>query len=152
MRTTVIRNRGNAMLNSNLVLCIVLLVAAAGPAAQEKHRNNPPSVSSEAKPAPAPMAQGKAIYTRDCAICHGDDGKGQTDLAKSMQLVLDDWSNAGTLAGKTDKDLFDLIRAGKDKMPAEPEGRASDAALKETIEYIRTFSKTQNPSAAVPSQ
>ncbi len=141
------------MLNSYLVVCVVmLLAAAAGPAPQNKHQSTAPAPATETVPAPVPAEQGKAIYQRDCAICHGDDGKGQTDLAKSMQLTLDDWSDPRTLAGKTDHDLFELIRAGKDKMPAEPADRASDAVLKDIIQYIRTFAKTQPAAAPASAQ
>ena len=131
------------MLNSYVVLSIAMsIAAAAGPVPQNKHQDAAPGMASEAKSAPGTAGQGKSIYARDCAICHGDDGKGQTDLAKGMQLTLDDWSDPKTLSGKSDRDLMDLIRAGKDKMPAEPADRAGDEALKDIVRYIRGFSKT----------
>jgi mono/diheme cytochrome c family protein len=82
-------------------------------------------------------------------MCHGDNGNGKTDLAKSMELKLDDWSDASTLAGKQDDELFKTIRNGKgDKMPAEAEGRANDNELWNLILYIRGFSKPQAAGAA----
>ena len=74
-------------------------------------------------------------------MCHGDNGNGKTDLATSMGLTLEDWSDAKTLAGKPDKDLFDVIRKGKDKMPPEVEGRAKDDMVWNLIIYIRAFGK-----------
>jgi hypothetical protein len=45
-----------------------------------------------------------------------------------------------TLANKPDQDLFNVIRNGKGKMPAEAEGRAKDDD--------RTSSSTRTESAA----
>lgn len=103
-----------------------------------------------AKPAPAaaapPTAKGKEIYARDCSMCHGDTGNGQSDLAKDMQLTLKDWTDPKSLSGMTDAQLFDMIRKGKDKMPPEDSGRAKDEEIKSIILYIRDFSK--NPPAS----
>jgi len=99
------------------------------------------------------MARGKKIYQVDCALCHGDNGNGKTDLAKDMQLNLSDLTDPKTLDGKTDDQLFDLIRKGKDKMPGEEAARAKNEEVKALIQYIRTFSKDQPaaaPAAAPP--
>jgi hypothetical protein len=85
-------------------------------------------------------------------MCHGDNGNGKTDLAKDMALTMDDWTNPTVLASKTDKQLFDIIRNGKDKMPAEGEGRAKDNDVRALIYYIRSFSKGQTaPADALPA-
>jgi hypothetical protein len=64
-----------------------------------------------------------------------------------MNLTLGDWSDPKTLAGRTDQDLFTIIRDGKDKMPSEPEGRAKDSEVWNLILYIRARAK-QQPAAA----
>ena len=79
------------------------------------------------------------MYSFDCAICHGATGNGKTDLATSMSLTLDDWTNPATLAGKSDQQLFDIIRKGKDKMPPEDASRAKDDEVRDLIKYIRSF-------------
>jgi len=96
----------------------------------------------------------KEIYKIDCALCHGDNGSGKTDLAKDMQLNLSDFTDPKTLDGKTDDQLFDLIRKGKDKMPGEEAARAKNDEVKALIQYIRTFSKDQPAStpAAAPAE
>jgi mono/diheme cytochrome c family protein len=93
----------------------------------------------------------KTIYKVDCALCHGDNGDGKTDLATGMGLTLSDFSDPKTLQGKTDQELFDLIRKGKDKMPPEEEGRAKDAEVKSLILYVRNLSKGQPSPAATPA-
>ena len=94
------------------------------------------------------MARGKKIYEIDCALCHGSNGNGKTDLAKDMQLTLSDLTDPKTLEGKTDDQLFDLIRKGKDKMPGEEPARAKNEEVKAIIQYIRTFSKDQPATPA----
>ena len=103
-----------------LISTLILLPAIApGPAAA------PPAGQDSAAPRPpaAMLEKAKKTYGVDCAMCHGDNGNGKTDLAKDMALTLDDWTNPTVLAGKTDKQLFDNIRNGKDKMPAEDASR-----------------------------
>jgi hypothetical protein len=85
-------------------------------------------------------------------MCHGDNGDGQTDLAKDMQLTLSNWTDPKTLAGKDDQELFKLIRNGKDKMPPEDGSRAKDDDIKGLIQYIRGFSKGQAAAAAGPGR
>jgi cytochrome c len=67
------------------------------------------------KPTAASLERAKKLYQVDCAMCHGDNGDGKTDLAKDMQLSLPDWTNPATLAGKLDQSLFNAIRNGKGK-------------------------------------
>lgn len=87
------------------------------------------------------QARAKVIYQVDCAMCHGANGNGKTDLATSMGLTLADWTQPATLADKSDQDLFVIIRKGKNKMPPEDAGRAKDDVVSALIVYIRGFSK-----------
>lgn len=114
-------------------------------------QNTPgPSTKNPVKPTAASQADAKTLYTRDCALCHGDNGNGKTDVATSMSLTLDDWTNPSTLANKLDGELFATIRNGKDKMPAEDVGRANDTAVWNLIIYIRELSKGQ-PETPAPA-
>jgi hypothetical protein len=85
----------------------------------------------------------------DCAMCHGDNGNGKTDLAQSMSLTLPDWTDPKSLENHPDGELFNAIRNGKgEKMPPEAEGRARDAVVWNLVIYLRNFSKGQ---AAAPA-
>lgn len=128
----------------------ILLFVVCTPLVRHSSAQNPPAKSS-AKPNAEAMAKAKSIYQIDCAICHGDNGNGQTDVAKSMDLTLGDWTNPATLAGKPDSDLFALIRNGKDKMPPEDKSRASDAEVSNLIAYIRSLGKAQSSTPAPPT-
>jgi mono/diheme cytochrome c family protein len=115
---------------------------------------NPLSLSQEGGKSTKADPQGRAkqIYNVDCALCHGPNGDGKTDLAKDMQLNLSDLSDPKTLEGKTDDQLFDLIRKGNGKMPGEEPARAKNEEVKSLIQYIRHMSKDQPAApAAAPA-
>jgi len=118
-------------------------VPAAAPAQPVAYPRNP------VKPTPESQAKAKQIYTIDCAMCHGDNGNGKTDLAQSMSLSLADWTDPKSLQNHEDGELFSIIRNGKgDKMPPEAEGRAKDEVVWNLVVYIRNFSKGQSAAAA----
>ena len=118
---------------------------AFGAAPQATPSTNP------VKQTAAGMERGKKLYAMDCALCHGDNGNGKTDLATSMNVTLSDWTDPKSLADKPDQELFNVIRKGKgDKMPPEDTSRAKDDDIWNVIHYIRALSKGQ-PSAPAPA-
>jgi mono/diheme cytochrome c family protein len=119
----------------------------AAPAAAAGAMLVPADATNPVKPTADSLAKAKNIYGFDCALCHGETGNGKSDLATSMGLTLDDWTDPKTLASKRDGQLFNTIRGGKDKMPPEDKSRASDNEVWNLILYIRNFSK---PGAATP--
>jgi mono/diheme cytochrome c family protein len=128
-----------------LLLAVVLLITIPTPsptlAAAPPQENHPT----------APHDKVKKLYGVDCAMCHGDNGDGKTDMAKDMSLTLADWTDPKSLAPLSDKDIFDIIRKGKgEKMPAEDASRAKDDEIWGLIAYIRAFSKNQ-PAPAAPA-
>jgi mono/diheme cytochrome c family protein len=135
---------------SATALLSMAVATAPGNPAQAPAKGGAKPAAAAAAPVET-LAKAKKLYNMDCAICHGDNGNGQTDLAKSMELKLDDWTDAKALADKQDSDLIKLIRNGKDKMPPEDAGRAKDDEVKELVVYIRNFSKGQQAAAAAAS-
>ena len=128
-----------------LLLC-VLLVAAKGsqPPSQAAtpgsytipvdavHQVNP------VKPTPESIAQGKKYYGYDCAMCHGENGDGNGDVARDEKLKLSDYRDPAALKDKTDGELFYIIKNGKGRMP--PEGdRLKPAELWNLVNYIRSL-------------
>ncbi len=132
-----------------LLLAVVLLIFTplSAPARPPQEATPAPGSKNPVKPTPQSEEKAKALYKIDCALCHGDNGDGKTDLAKDMSLTLDDWTDPKALAGKPDQELFDAIRNGKGKMPPEPSGRAADNVVWNLILYLRSMSKGQ-PAAA----
>lgn len=112
----------------------------------------PAPVKNPVKPTAESQAQAKTLFLRDCAMCHGDNGSGKSDLATSMSLTLDDWTDPKALANKEDWELFNIIRNGKGQMPPEEVGRATDTEVWNLIIYIRSFSKPQPLAPATPAK
>lgn len=133
-----------------LFTAVVLLLLASAPAPA-----GPPQVASSNPPAkkmsPEALAKAKKVYNMDCALCHGADGDGKSDIAKDMQLTMLDWTDPKSLASQSDQQLFDTIRKGKGKMPPEDEGRAKNDEIKDVVLYIRTFAKEGAAAPAAPS-
>lgn len=141
------------MLKPLLFVSAVILfgvTASSMPGLATQDNGSAPAAGAK-KPSAATMTRAKQIYAVDCLICHGENGNGKTDIAKDMSLSLADWSDAKSLAGKSDEDLFKIIRNGKDKMPAEASGRAKDEEVWGLIHYIRSMGKDQPAAAPAPA-
>jgi mono/diheme cytochrome c family protein len=138
------------MLKALLVLPAVLVMAyfpaPVGSPAPQKTTNPAGTVEK----VPAASAKVKDLYKFDCAMCHGDTGDGKTDLGQSMG-VTSNFTDPKTFEGKTDQQIFDAIRKGKDKMPPEDAPRANDEQIKGLVQYIRSMSKGQ-PASQPASQ
>jgi mono/diheme cytochrome c family protein len=133
---------------SFVVLFAIAASSAAGPLAQESTQAPAPGMKNPVKPTPQTRARAKEIYDVDCAVCHGENGNGKTDVSKAMDLSLGDWTNPKTLADRTDSDLFSMIRKGKGSMPPEVEGRAKDYEVWSLLHYIRAMASNTAPAAA----
>jgi cytochrome c553 len=85
----------------------------------------------------------KAIYEKDCAKCHGADGKGQTKMGQ--KLGVKDYTDAKVQAELKDEEATKAIKEGlKDKegkVLMKPAENLSDADVKGLIAYIRSFKK-----------
>ena len=92
------------------------------------------------KPTPMGMAQAKKVYGYDCAMCHGANGDGKSDLATEQKLTLKDWTNPSALQSMTDGELFYIIKNGQGQMPGEA-GRAKTDDLWNMVVIVRSFAK-----------
>jgi mono/diheme cytochrome c family protein len=85
----------------------------------------------------------KVIYDKDCAKCHGPDGKGDTKMGK--KLGVKDYSDAKVQAELKDDAAFKSIKEGlKDKegkVLMKPAETLSDSDIKALVAYIRTLKK-----------
>jgi mono/diheme cytochrome c family protein len=141
-----------AMLKPFLCLSVVALFAIMPAPTPAFAAGAPPQATNPVKPTAAGLDRAKKLYAMDCALCHGDNGNGKTDLATSMNLTLADWTDPKSLANKPDQELFDAIRKGKgDKMPPEDAGRAKDDDVWHLVLYIRALSKNQPAAPASPA-
>ncbi|HEV8494912.1 MAG TPA: cytochrome c [Candidatus Angelobacter sp.] len=84
----------------------------------------------------------KANYEKECAKCHGTDGKGDTKMGKKLNAR--DYTDAKVQAELKDDVAFKSIKEGVkdgDKTIMKPVEGLSDADIKALIAYMRGFKK-----------
>jgi len=81
---------------------------------------------------------GKTVYEKNCAGCHGADGKGNPALAKTMG------EKGLNIVGKetkqkSDEEILKIIVEGAGKMPASK--KLTKAEQKAVLQYSRSLAK-----------
>ncbi len=85
-------------------------------------------------------AEGKKIYKKNCAKCHGTSGRGGGPSAGSLQIELPDFSNKEIAAQESDGEWFWKIRTGLFEMPPFQVILSDDDIWKVTT-YVRTLAQ-----------
>src|SRR5207248_7218043 len=88
--------------------------------------------------------EAKVIYEKQCAKCHGPDGKGETKLGKKAGVK--DYTDAKVQAEIKEEAAFKALKEGLqegDKVKMKPAENVSDADIKALIAYMRTFKAKQ---------
>ncbi|MBE0541368.1 MAG: cytochrome c [Verrucomicrobia bacterium] len=104
----------------------------------------PMIVAALALPVLAVQAQdAKVIYDKECAKCHGADGKGETKMGKKMGAK--DYTDPKVQEAIKDEAIFKAIKEGfKDKsgkVVMKPTEGIKDAEIKAVVAYMRKFKK-----------
>jgi cytochrome c553 len=85
----------------------------------------------------------KETYDKQCAKCHGPDGKGQTKMGQ--KLGIKDYSDAKVQAEFKDEEAFKAIKEGRKdkdgKVLMKPAEGVSDDEIKALVAHFRTFKK-----------
>jgi cytochrome c553 len=91
----------------------------------------------------ARAADAKETYEKDCAKCHGTDGKGDTKMGKKMGAK--DYTDAKVQEEMKDDAAIKAIKEGlKDKDGKKLMGPAEDMSdddIKALVSYMRKFKK-----------
>ena len=98
-----------------------------------------------AQPVQSPLAftmdsikRGKSLYASHCAICHGADGNGDTQMREFLKthpanLIDEQWTY-----GSSDGEIFHVIKHGRTDRDMEAfENKLSDERIWLVINYIR---------------
>ena len=91
----------------------------------------------------AQAADGKAIWEKNCAKCHGKEGKGDTKMGQ--KLGAKDYTDAKVQAELKDEAAIKAVKGGyKDKDGKEvmkPAEGLTDEDIKAVVAYLRTLKK-----------
>jgi len=99
---------------------------------EEKRRENPQEAT------PQSIANGKQIFSSQCAMCHGATGDGKGDLAERIGYKMPDFADPNAQAARTDGEYFYIVTHGHAKMSGEGE-RLSEAIRWNLVNYIRSL-------------
>lgn len=85
-------------------------------------------------------------YQSYCTKCHGDSGKGDGPGAAMLKPKPRDYTDCKTMKGKTDEQLFKVIKEGGDSAGLSADmqpfgGNLSDEEIHELVQYVRSFCK-----------
>src|SRR6185436_10526940 len=91
----------------------------------------------------ASAADAKENWDKQCAKCHGPDGKGQTKMGE--KLGIKDYTDAKVQEAFKDDEAFKAVKEGlKDaegKVRMKPAEGLSDDEIKALVQYVRGFKK-----------
>jgi mono/diheme cytochrome c family protein len=93
------------------------LVSGCNQPSSENVYNVPSSTpATKATATPDEFAAARVIFTRDCAVCHGDEGKGGLVTVEKQKLKVPSLREGHALK-HLDEDLVDQVNNGGDGMP-----------------------------------
>jgi mono/diheme cytochrome c family protein len=123
-------------ISSALTLLSISLVAQPKPwvvPANFKSMKNPVAMGDASNKA------GMALYTKNCASCHGKAGLGDGVKARALKEFPGDFSKADFQA-QSDGDHFYKTKTGRGEMP-KYEGKLTDGDIWNVVNYMRAFKK-----------
>jgi mono/diheme cytochrome c family protein len=107
-----------------------------------------PSPAAAVKPAkavvtPAVLERGAQLYKSNCAVCHGDQGRGDGPAASALKPPPRDHTDRAYMSTITDEDMAKTITIGgvlknKPLMPGTPQIKGAD--LDALVAYVRSLS------------
>jgi mono/diheme cytochrome c family protein len=86
------------------------------------------SPNVDALPNETPEEKGESLYVLNCASCHGEDGKLGSSGAKDLSV-----------SKLSDQQIEQIIRKGKNAMPAQEAVLETDENIKLVIEHVKTL-------------
>jgi mono/diheme cytochrome c family protein len=90
----------------------------------------------------ARAADAKEMWEKDCAKCHGTDGKGKTKMGE--KLGVRDYTDAKVQAALKEPEMTKAVKEGvkkDDKTLMKAFSDYSDAEIKALVTYVRAFKK-----------
>lgn len=87
-------------------------------------------------------AKGKAVFAANCAMCHGDAGKGDGAAGAALTPKPRNFTDKAIMSKKTDADLFKVVTKGSPNTGMAPyEKMLSEDDRWNAVAFIRTLAK-----------
>src|SRR5674476_174507 len=122
--------------------CLVTLAISAVTMAQPKPWIVPANFKTMKNPvavSEASTKDGQALYTKNCASCHGKTGLGDGVKARTLKDSPGDFSKA-EFQNLSDGDIFYRTKTGRGDMP-KYDGKLADDDIWNVVNYMRTLKK-----------
>lgn len=87
----------------------------------------------------ASIGRGKQFYMRFCITCHGQDGKGDTEMREFLDTAPSDLTDDYWLYGDRDGDIFRIIKEGTENEMEAFADRLEDERIWHVVNYVRTL-------------
>ena len=97
---------------------------------------------------PAVAVEPAVLYERNCARCHGVDGRGDAEIKKTMPNVRDFQDPAFRARASTDT-IVSVVMAWKGQMPAFAQS-LSLPKMQALLGYVRRLGAASAPPGAAP--
>ncbi len=133
----VIAFRRENKLLAALVMLLLLGIYGGSEMAKRQQDETPLATDISTDPTAtnySPVAHGQALYTRNCVVCHGENGARMAAGAKNLQV-----------SQLTDEEMYQVIANGKNTMAAYKDVAGYDeAGINAVIAYIKTLKAAAN--------
>jgi mono/diheme cytochrome c family protein len=110
-----------------LTICVALVGCSGGA----------PEDTSES----AEVSAGRALFERNCALCHGKDGVARSLATGAADLNDPEWQELVTV-----EDISDIIAEGRGQMPSWKD-RLSEQQIRSIAEHVMTLAPAAPKSA-----
>ena len=114
-----------------LLLCATFLSATALSLTSLAAASGEPESKKSKRP-----ADGRTVYTNNCARCHGGDGAGQTTMGQMTEAP--NLTDAAWLRGKSTSRMVASVANGRGQMPAFKK-KLSRQEIAAAVAYVRTL-------------
>jgi mono/diheme cytochrome c family protein len=87
------------------------------------------------------VAIGKQYYVRSCVVCHGANGKGDTEMREFLSTHPSDLTDGDWKYGNQDGNIFQIIKDGTEYDMKPFKDLLDDEKTWHIVNYLRSFEK-----------